>query len=103
MKYSCDTHFIYLTNPPFQRKDEIKENLSGVWFDTQKRGKGWRFPRNLFVYRELWRKFIELRNDHKFIDHYKSSKDEIEFWMMIKEAATDEFGLRPYQNQDAII
>jgi SNF2 family DNA or RNA helicase len=101
MKYSCDTHFIYLTNPPFQRKDEIKENLSGVWFDTQKRGKGWRFPRNLFVYRELWRKFIELRNDHKFIDHYKSSKDEIEFWMMIKEAATDEFGLRPYQNQDA--
>lgn len=100
MQYKSDKNFIYLVNPPFKRKDEIKENLGGVWFDN-KGGKGWRFPKNLYVYRELWKAFPELQQDQHFVAAGKLENSNIDFWAMIKDAATDEFGLRAYQNQDA--
>lgn len=101
MHYSCDKHFIYLKNPPFHRKDEIKERFSPTWFDTVKRGKGWRLPKNVFVYRELFKFFPELRNDDEFIKDGQIAKEETELWLKLKNWETvHDYGLRKYQNDD---
>ena len=102
MKYSCDTHFIYLTNTPFVRKDEIKENLSGVFFDTEKRGKGWRFPRTLHAYRELFKAFPELQSNFEFVQDGKKAAKQLEETLYAKKHFRfDDERLREYQNQDA--
>jgi SNF2 family DNA or RNA helicase len=102
VKYQADKNFIYLIDPPYTRKDEIKQNLSGVWFDTQKRGKGWRFPRTLHAYRELWKAMPQLKNLDEFINDGKLANQEVEYWKSIKnEKGWDDDRLREYQKQDA--
>jgi SNF2 family DNA or RNA helicase len=100
MQYKADANHIYVLNPPFGRKDEIKRRLSGVWSDTQKRGKGWRFPRNLHAYRELYKFFPELRDDPNFMKDYGQSSNNVKYWLDVKTNTTHQFGLREYQNQD---
>jgi SNF2 family DNA or RNA helicase len=101
VKYQADKNFIYLIDPPYTRKDEIKQNLSGVWFDTQKRGKGWRFPRTLHAYRELWKAIPQLKNLDEFINDGKLANQEVEYWKSIKnEKGWDDDRLREYQKQD---
>jgi hypothetical protein len=77
MKYQADENFIYLIDPPYSRKDEIKQNLSGVWFDTLKRGKGWRFPKTLHAYRELWKAFPNLKKDETFVNDGKAWQKKV--------------------------
>lgn len=104
MKYQSDQHFIYLINPPFHRKDEIKSRLSATWFDTNKRGKGWRVPKNLYSFRELYKFFPELRNDGGFMKDYETASNDLKFWINKKESnITPDYGnmLRGYQMQDA--
>jgi SNF2 family DNA or RNA helicase len=104
MRYESDRHFIYLINPPFHRKDEIKSRLSATWFDTQKRGKGWRVVKNLFSYRELYKFFPELRHDKKFMSDYELAAGELHYWRRLKTDFEEPFSyderLRPYQNSD---
>jgi SNF2 family DNA or RNA helicase len=88
--------------PPYQKKEMIKDVLSGVWFDTNKRGKGWRFPKNLYSMRELIRVFPELRNDTAFVHEGKQLAHMNEYWMAVKEDEGIKLsGLRNYQYQDA--
>jgi SNF2 family DNA or RNA helicase len=101
MKYQADKDFIYIINPPFHSKDEIKSRLSGVWSDSQKRGKGWRFPKNLHAYRELYKFFKELKTDKTFMKDYETSSKQATYWLDVKTKTTHQFGLREYQNQDA--
>lgn len=102
MEYKADKTHIYLINPPFHRKDEIKSRLSGVWTDTAKRGKGWRFPKNLHAYRELYKHFPELRSNLNFMEDYKFSKVYVEKILHQKEHFKfDNPKLREYQNRDA--
>lgn len=101
MEYKADKDFIYLKNPPFKLKDVFKDTLNGVWFDTKK-GKGWKFPKNVFVYRELYKYIKELRTDTKFIDDGISAKADMDYWINRKENfGIDKSELRPYQSQDA--
>jgi SNF2 family DNA or RNA helicase len=102
MKYQADENFIYLIDPPYSRKDEIKQNLSGVWFDTLKRGKGWRFPKTLHAYRELWKAFPNLKKDETFVNDGKAAAEEQSLWLELKNwANVHDSRLREYQNQDA--
>jgi SNF2 family DNA or RNA helicase len=100
MQYRSDNNFVYLIDTPFNKKEDMKQYLSGVWV-SNKKFKGFRFPKNVHCMRELVRYFPELRENEEFIKDGQTAAKEIEFWTMIKEAATDEFGLRKYQNQDA--
>jgi SNF2 family DNA or RNA helicase len=104
MRYSCDKHFIYLIDPPFHKKEEIKARFSPTWFDTNKRGKGWRVPKNLFVYRELYKFFPELKKDKDFMTDYELAAKEVTFWSRMKTDFMDNLAyhqdLRPYQNND---
>jgi SNF2 family DNA or RNA helicase len=100
MQYRSDENFVYLIDTPFGKKEDMKQYLSGVWV-SNKKFKGFRFPKNVHCMRELVRYFPELRENEEFIKDGQTAAKEIEFWTMIKEAATDEFGLRKYQNQDA--
>lgn len=103
MKYQADKDFIYLINPPFQRKDEIKSRLSATWFDTIKRGKGWRVVRNLHSYRELYKFFPELKNDKKFMMDYEAASKYMDYWLSQKEGEqipVYDKQLRAYQNLD---
>jgi SNF2 family DNA or RNA helicase len=100
MQYRSDNNFVYLIDTPFGKKEDMKQYLSGVWV-SNKKFKGFRFPKNVHCMRELVRYFPELRENEEFIKDGQTAAKEIEFWTMIKEAATDEFGLRKYQNQDA--
>jgi SNF2 family DNA or RNA helicase len=100
MQYRSDKNFVYLIDTPYSKKEDMKQYLSGVWV-SNKKFKGFRFPKNVHCMRELVRYFPELRENEEFIKDGQTAAKEIEFWTMIKEAATDEFGLRKYQNQDA--
>lgn len=101
MKYWSDTHFIYISGNTYHRKDEIKNNLSGVWFDNKK-GKGYRFPKNVFTYRELWKAFPELKSNTEFVEDGKLSNEEMEVTLELKKWANlHDDRLREYQNQDA--
>lgn len=101
LRYSCDKQFIYLVNPPFHRKDEIKEKFSPTWFDTAKRGKGWRLPKNVFVYRELWKFFPELKKDPQFMKDGQIAGRELAHWEAVKNVGSPcDYGLRKYQNDD---
>lgn len=103
MHYSCDKNFIYIEKPPFHRKEEIKQQLNPQWVDTKKH-KGWKFPKNVFMYRELFKFFPELRKDKEFVTDGKLAADEIEYWKAHKERVADihdfDQRLRPYQSQD---
>lgn len=80
MKYVSDKHFIYLVNPPFALREVIKSQLNGVWFDNKDVGKGWRFPRNLHAYRELYKFFPELRTNSQFVADGQLAGSEINYW-----------------------
>ena len=101
MHYVAEDNAIFLLDPPYRRKEEIKEVLSPDWSDTAKRGKGWKFPRNLFVYRELYKFFEGLRKNPQFMADYKAAGEELEHWMEAKnDTSVVDSRLREYQNQD---
>ena len=102
MKYQSDSKFIYLSNTPFNRKQELKEELGGTWFDSKGRGKGWRYPRTLGAYRELWKAFPSLQNDPKFIADGKEVREYVDMMKEVKNmpAVDNGLGLRTYQEQD---
>jgi SNF2 family DNA or RNA helicase len=104
VQYLAEESAIFILNPPYHRKDEIKERLNGEWSDTVKRGKGWKFPRNLFVYRELYKFFSGLKNNQQFMKDYEVAAKETESWLNRKDATvTPQYDdkLRGYQMQDA--
>lgn len=90
-----DHDFIFiLTN--YGDKEKLK-NLNGVWF----KGKGWRFPKNLWAITELEYHIPSLRNDVTF----QREKENLQrdFYSLInRKSQTFEYNnkLRPYQNQD---
>lgn len=83
-------------------KDEIKNILNGVWQNaTKNRDKGWKFPRNLFVYRELYKFFSELHINKQFMNDYRESAEDIEKSLYHKNYFKfNDDRLREYQNQD---
>jgi SNF2 family DNA or RNA helicase len=99
MQYRSDENFVYLIDTPFGKKEDMKQYLSGVWV-SNKKFKGYRFPKNVHCMRELVRYFPELRTNEEFIRDGKMLADEVDYWMNIKTGYTAEWGLRPYQNED---
>lgn len=94
MQYRSDKHFIYLNGflPP---------NLVNV-LNAVKTKNGWRFPKNLHVYRELYKMIPALRSNAEFIMDGKRCATEQEYWLALKKEGSMSFSeLRPYQNQDA--
>lgn len=94
MQYRSDQHFIYLNGflPP-----DLVDILDAV-----KTKNGWRLPKNLHVYRELYKMIPELRSNAEFVSDGKRSAKEREYWLALKKERSMSFPeLRPYQNQDA--
>lgn len=99
MEYRSDTNFIYLGKTPFELKDDIKENLNGVWQPSKK---AYRFPKNVHVYRELFKFFPAIRNNAQFVQDGKLAASELEYWKSVKdEKGWNNEKLRFYQKQDA--
>lgn len=97
MEYRSDKNFIYLNKTPFELKDHIKNTLNGVYL----KGKGYRFPKNLHVYRELYKFFPSIRNNVEFVEDGKTAGNAQKHWINIKEVGhTVDYGLREYQNDD---
>lgn len=80
MEYRIDEHFIYLTGTPYSMKDEIQSKLSGVYTK-----KGYRFPRNVHVMRELVKFFPELQTKEGFVELGQHLAAEEEEWKFQKE------------------
>lgn len=97
MQYRSDDSFIYISGVPYHLKAELKDNLNGV--ETKK---GWRFPKNVYVYRELYKYFPDFKKNAEFMQDATASSNEEKFWLNLKQD-TDIIDprLRPYQNQDA--
>lgn len=98
MEYRIDEHFIYLTGTPFSMKDEIQSKLSGVYTK-----KGYRFPRNVYVMRELVKFFPELKEKKGFVELGQDLAEEEKEWKWQKETAMYfdiENKLRTYQCHD---
>lgn len=94
MQYRSDQHFIYLNGflPP---------NLVNI-LNAVKTKNGWRFPKNLHVYRELYKMIPALRSNAEFISDGKRCATERDYWLVLKKEGSMPFPeLRPYQNQDA--
>jgi SNF2 family DNA or RNA helicase len=101
MQYRSDENFVYLTNTPFHKKEDMKQYLSGVYF-SNKKGKGYRFPKNVHCMRELVKYFPELKNNEEFIRDGKLMAQQEEFLLSKKdELMFADVRLREYQNKDA--
>lgn len=101
MKYVSSKNFIYLADTPYKLKDEIKTKLSGVYNNSMKL-KGWRFPKTLHAYRELYKFFPELKDNTEFVADGKQAAIHIDYWLDKKERFTfNDESLREYQNKDA--
>lgn len=97
MQYRSDDNFIYLTDVPYHVKQDVEHFLNGHYTK-----KGWRFPKNVHVYRELYKYFPQLGGNDEFIKDGQHQRRKTDFWLSQKE--TTEIidpALRPYQNQDA--
>jgi SNF2 family DNA or RNA helicase len=102
MQYRSDDNFVYLIDTPYSKKEDMKQYLSGVWV-SNKKFKGFKFPKNVHCMRELVRYFPELRTNEEFIRDGKMLADEVKYWEYIKDEKGwgDLFdSLRPYQKQD---
>jgi SNF2 family DNA or RNA helicase len=102
MQYRSDENFVYLIDTPFGKKEDMKQYLSGVWV-SNKKFKGFKFPKNVHCMRELVRYFPELRENEEFVRDGKMLADEVEYWSGQKTEKGwgnlfDE--LRPYQQED---
>ena len=94
MQYRSDQHFIYLNG-------NLPPNLVNI-LNAVKTKQGWRFPKNLNVYRELYKMIPALRSNAEFVSDGKRSAKEREYWLALKKEGSMSFPeLRPYQNQDA--
>jgi SNF2 family DNA or RNA helicase len=101
MQYRSDENFIYLIDTPFGKKEDMKQYLSGVWV-SNKKFKGYRFPKNVYCMRELVRYFPELRTNEEFIKDGQELGEEESLWLELKNWANiHNDKLREYQNQDA--
>jgi SNF2 family DNA or RNA helicase len=102
MQYRSDENFVYLIDTPFGKKEDMKQYLSGVWV-SNKKFKGYRFPKNVYCMRELVRYFPELRTNEEFIKDGQMLANELDYWLGQKTEKGwgnlfDE--LRPYQQED---
>src|SRR5437763_5435930 len=101
MHYRSDENFVYLIDTPFGKKEDMKQYLSGVWV-SNKKFKGFRFPKNVNCMRELVRYFPELRTNEEFVRDGKMLADEVDYWRDKKEQLMfADLRLREYQNKDA--
>jgi SNF2 family DNA or RNA helicase len=103
MQYRSDENFVYLIDTPFSKKEDMKQYLSGVWV-SNKKFKGFRFPKNVHCMRELVRYFPELRTNEEFIKDGQIVADDEKFWLNKKESDIAPFydnRLRGYQMQDS--
>jgi SNF2 family DNA or RNA helicase len=101
MQYRSDENFVYLIDTPFGKKEDMKQYLSGVWV-SNKKFKGFRFPKNVHCMRELVRYFPELRTNEEFIKDGQELGEEESLWLELKNWANiHNDKLREYQNQDA--
>jgi SNF2 family DNA or RNA helicase len=101
MQYRSDQNFVYLSNTPFHKKEDIKQFLGGVWV-SNKKFKGYRFPKNVHCMRELMKYFPELKTNEEFVREGQNAKEELEITLELKKWANIYDGnLREYQNQDA--
>jgi SNF2 family DNA or RNA helicase len=101
MQYRSDANFVYLIDTPYSKKEDMKQYLSGVWV-SNKKFKGYRFPKNVHCMRELVRYFPELRTNEEFVRDGKMLADEVDYWKDMKDSdGLNWDGLRLYQNQDA--
>jgi SNF2 family DNA or RNA helicase len=102
MQYRSDNNFVYLIDTPFSKKEDMKQYLSGVWV-SNKKFKGFRFPKNVHCMRELVRYFPELKENEEFIRDGKMLASEIDYWKDKKEFDIAPFydnRLRGYQLRD---
>jgi SNF2 family DNA or RNA helicase len=101
MQYRSDENFVYLIDTPYSKKEDMKQYLSGVWV-SNKKFKGFRFPKNVHCMRELVRYFPELRENEEFVRDGKMLADEVDYWRDKKEQLMfADSRLREYQNKDA--
>jgi SNF2 family DNA or RNA helicase len=103
MQYRSDENFVYLIDTPFGKKEDMKQYLSGVWV-SNKKFKGFRFPKNVHCMRELVRYFPELRTNEEFVRDGQTMSDDLNFWLNKKESNIAPFydnRLRGYQMQDS--
>jgi SNF2 family DNA or RNA helicase len=102
MQYRSDENFVYLIDTPYSKKEDMKQYLSGVWV-SNKKFKGFRFPKNVHCMRELVIYFPELRENDEFIKDGQMLASELDYWLGQKTEKGwgnlfDE--LRPYQQED---
>lgn len=98
MDYRIDENFIYLIGTPFGAKHEIQSKLTGVYTK-----KGYRFPKNVHVMRELVTFFPELRDKKGFVELGLDLAEEEKEWKFRKETTMyfdHEQKLRTYQCHD---
>jgi SNF2 family DNA or RNA helicase len=97
IRYEADQHHIYLNNPLFNQH-HMKEVINAV-----KVKRGWKLPRNLWVYRELYVKFPELKNNPQFMNdaHRMSEQYNRRNAFKQNEDASGNSKLRNYQRVDA--
>lgn len=97
MKYRSDDHFVYLSDTPFSKKDDIQNLLNGQWVKS-----GYRFPKNVFAMRELGKYFPELVKNKDFVAEGKEQAEKIKHLEWLKTNIPPMFDqqLRPYQNAD---
>jgi SNF2 family DNA or RNA helicase len=101
MQYRSDENFVYLIDTPFGKKEDMKQYLSGVWV-SNKKFKGFRFPKNVHCMRELVRYFPELRENEEFIRDGQMLANEIDYWKSVKERSIYHDKLREYQKKDVL-
>lgn len=92
---TIDQDFVYvMTN--YNDKDKLKE-LNGTWF----KGKGWRFPKNVWVMRELEHYIPQLKNNVQFIQTKTNMEASLLNLLNHKNKSIElNPKLRPYQNSD---
>jgi SNF2 family DNA or RNA helicase len=102
MQYRSDENFVYLINTPYSKKEDMKQYLSGVWV-SNKKFKGFKFPKNVHCMRELVRYFPELRENEEFVKDGQMLASEVTYWLSMKNKIIPtplNDKLRPYQQKD---
>lgn len=94
MDFREDNHFIYLHG---HMSYENQKQLSAV-----KNANGWRFPKNIYAYRELYHTFPTLQTLQAFLESGKKQRAIEEAILQMKERnIVLSQNLREYQNTDA--
>lgn len=92
---TIEQDFIYVMSN-YNEKDKLKK-LDGVWF----KGKGWRFPKNLWVFQELEYHLPSIKRDILFQKH-KDEMQQAMYKLLTRknQEVIINSKLRVYQNQD---